>query len=588
MDLQKFFAELKRRNVYKVAVAYIVAGWALSQGIAQVFPVFDVPNWVIRSIVVLIILGLPVALVLAWMFELTPQGIKRTETADVMPAAMQQKKHAWIFVVIIAGAMSLGLFFLGRYSATNKEKQTDNVAGKSIAVLPFANLSRDPDNEYFAAGIQDEIITRLAQVADLKVISCTSTQRFKGSHDLPQVARELGVAHVLEGSIQKSGDQVHVNVQLINALTDAHLWADIYDRKLTDIFAVESEIAKTIADTLQAKLTGAEKKAIAKRPTADPEAYELYQKGRFFWNKRTGADLQTSLQYFDQAIAKDPNYALAYAGLAESYVLLGLYAVGPPEQSVPKARAAAKKALALDDTLAEAHTALGLTLALYDWDFAASAKEFESAIKSNPNYATAHQWFGNSTLLITGDFDRAIAEGKRAVQLDPLSLVIIADLGWDYMMARHYDEAIAEYRKVLTMDSRFSNARWQLGQALQLKGQLQEAIAEYEKTTYESEYPRMLALLSTAYASIGKRDEALKLLAQLDEAATRRYVGAYSYALVHVGLGEKDKAIDDLERAYRERSDPHIVNIKFDPFLDPLRGDPRFEALVQKVFAPKQ
>jgi len=269
-------------------------------------------------------------------------------------------------------------------------------------------------------------------------------------------------------------------------------------------------------------------------------------------------------------------------------VLLGLYAVGPPEESVPKARASAKKALELDSTLAEAHSALGLTLALYDWDFAASAREFESAIQFKPNYATAHHWFGNSTLLILGDFDRAITEGKRAVQLDPLSLVIISDLGGDYLMARRYDEAIAEFKKVLAMDSRFYNARWQLGEALQLNGQLPEAIAEYEKTINEPENPRMLALLSTAYASIGKRDEALKLLAQLDQAATRRVVGAYNYALVHVGLGEKDKAIDDLERAYRERSDPHIVNIKFDPMLDPLRGDPRFEALVTKIFGANE
>jgi len=269
-------------------------------------------------------------------------------------------------------------------------------------------------------------------------------------------------------------------------------------------------------------------------------------------------------------------------------VLLGLYAVGPPGQSVPAAKAAARKALELDGTLAEAHSALGLTLALYDWDFAASAREFESAIEFNPNYATAHQWFGNSVLLITGDFDRAIAEGKRAVQLDPLSLVIIGDLGGDYLMARRYDEAIAEFQKALAMDARFYNARWQLGEALQLKGQLPEAIEEYKKTINEEENPRMLALLANAYASTGQRDEALKLLAQLDQVATRRYVGAYNYALMHVGLGEKDKAIDDLERAYRERSDPHIVNIKFDPMLDPLRGDPRFEALVQKIFGRKQ
>ena len=231
MKIDNFFAELKRRNVYKVAFAYIVAGWALSQGIAQVFPVFDVPNWVIRLLVVLIIIGLPVALVLAWTLEITPEGIKRTETADAMPAATRKKKHAWIYVVVIGAAISIGLFFLGRYSAGNKAASPAGISNKSIAVLPFDNLSRDPDNAYFAEGVQDEILTRLAKVADLKVISRTSTQHFKSTPDnLPQIAKQLGVAHILEGSVQKAGDQVRVNVQLINALTDAHLWADT-DRK---------------------------------------------------------------------------------------------------------------------------------------------------------------------------------------------------------------------------------------------------------------------------------------------------------------------------------------------------------------------
>jgi TolB-like protein/Tfp pilus assembly protein PilF len=585
MNPGNFFAELKRRNVYRVAIAYGVMAWLLIQIATQVFPFFEIPNWAVRLVVLLLIIGFPVALILAWAFELTPEGLKRTEEIDAKRSITRQTGRKLDFLIIAVLLLVIAFLIFQRFSH-NPPPVVSIATEKSIAVLPFENRSEEKTNMYFADGIQDEILARLGKIAALKVISRTSTQHYKSTpENLPAIARQLGVANILEGSVQKSGNDVRVNVELIDAATQAHLWAEMYDRKLTDIFKVESEIAAAIAEALQAKLTGAEKKAIAKRPTANPEAYELYLEGRYFWNKRTGADLQTSLQYFEQAIAKDPNYALAYAGLAESYVLLGLYAVGPPEQSVPKAKAAAKKALELDGTLAEAHTALGLTLALYDWDFAASAKEFESALESNPNYATAHQWFGNSTLLITGDFDRAIAEGKRAVQLDPLSLVIISDLGGDYIMARRYGEAIAEFKRVLTMDSRFYNARWQLGEALQLNGQVPEAIAEYEKTINEPENPRMLALLSTAYASIGKRDEALKLLAQLDQAATRRFVGAYNYALVHVGLGEKDKAIDDLERTYRERSDPHIVNIKFDPMLDPLRGDPRFEALVMKVFS---
>ena len=590
MKIDSFFAELRRRNVYKVAIAYIVGGWALSQGIAQVFPVFDIPNWVIRLIVLLIIIGLPIALVLAWTLEITPEGIKRTETADAMPAATRKKKHAWIYVVVIGAAISIGLFFLGRYSAGNKAASPAGISNKSIAVLPFDNLSRDPDNAYFAEGVQDEILTRLAKVADLKVISRTSTQHFKSTPDnLPQIAKQLGVAHILEGSVQKSGEQVRVNVQLINALTDAHLWGDTYDRKLTDIFAVESEIAKTIAETLQARLTGSEKTLITKTPTVNPEAYELYLKGRFFWNKRTGADLLKSIDYFKQAVEKDQKYALAYAGLADAYVLLPPYGAASPSESFPQAEAAARKALELDDTLAEAHTSLGQVLLFYDLDFAGSTMEFERALSLDPNYATAHHWYGGGgPLLALGQFDRAIKEGKRAVELDPLSLINNADLGWLYFNARRYNEAEAQARKTLEMDSHFYLAHYYLGEVLQLKGQLTEAIAEYKKAAELDDDPFVLGLLAQAYAKLGQRDEALKMLGQLQELATRRYVTSYSFALVHIALGEKDKAIDWLERAYRDRAGPDIALIKVDPFLDPLRGHPRFEALVQKIFGPKK
>src|SRR5881398_1993484 len=286
---------------------------------------------------------------------------------------------------------------------------------KSIAVLPFDNLSRDPDNAYFAEGVQDEILTRLAKVADLKVISRTSTQHFKSTSDnLPQIAKQLGVAHILEGSVQKAADQVRVNVQLINAMTDAHLWAETYDRKLTDIFAVESDIAKTIAETLQAKITGSEKNSIAKAPTANPEAYELYLKGRFFWNKRSGVDLRKAIEFFNQAIAKDPSYALAYAGLADSYLLLPNYGGAPTADVVPPARAAVTKALELDDSLAEAHASLGL-LDTLDLRLERAITHFERAVQLKPNYATAHHWLGLGHLSL-GHFDQAIAEGKRAAE----------------------------------------------------------------------------------------------------------------------------------------------------------------------------
>ena len=597
MKIDNFFSELKRRNVYKVGIAYAVAGWALAQGFAQVFPVFDIPNWVIRLIVLLIIIGLPIALVLAWMFEITPQGIKRTEAADAMPASAKPRKYIWIYVVVIGAAISIGLFFLGRYSAQNTptprpvtqpearpgfQSEAATVPQKSIAVLPFDNLSRDPDNAYFCEGVQDEILTRLAKVADLKVISRTSTQHFKSSPDnLPQIARQLGVAHILEGSVQKAGDAVRVNVQLINAFSDAHLWAETFDRKLTDIFAVESEIAKTIAETLQARLTGSEKSAMSKTPTVNPEAYELYLKGRFFWNKRNGDDLRKAIDYFNQAIAKDPGYALAYVGLADSYLLFPNYAAVSPADSIPPARSAIKKALELDDSLAEAHASAGL-LATVELKLQPAIDELKRAADLKPNYATAHHWLALAWMTV-GQFDPAIAEAKRAVELDPLSLIINADFSWLYLCSRRYDEAEAQARKTLEIDPHFFLAHYYLGEILQFKGHLTDAIAEYQKAFDLTNDPYPLAALGQARARNGQKDEARKILGRLNEEAKSRFVAPYAKALVLNALGEKAHAIDELERAYREGTGAYLFVIKVDPFLDDLRGDPRFEALVQKI-----
>jgi len=581
-----FFAELKRRNVYKVAVAYAVVGWLLIQVATQVFPFFEIPNWAVRLTVLAIVIGFPTALVIAWAFEATPEGIKRTEIADATPTTATHKKHAWIYIVIVGALLSVGLFMLGRYGFRERNSLSNELPAKSIAVLPFDNLSRDPDNAYFAEGVQDEILTRLAKVADLKVISRTSTQKYKSAPDnLRSIAQQLGVANILEGSVQKANDQVRVSVQLINATNDAHLWADIYDRKVTDIFAAESEISKTIADTLQAKLTGSELKAMVKVPTTNSEAYELYLKGRFFWNKRTGADLRKAIGYFDQAVSKDPNYALAYAGLADSYLLLPAFNAASPQDSIPQAKAAAKHALEIDDTLAEAHASSGRILSGYDFAFDQSIKEFERAIQLNPNYAMAHHWISAGPLTALARFDRAIAEGRRAVELDPLSLVNNLDLGWVYFAARRYDEAIAQLRKTIEIDSRSYLAHYNLGEAFQLKGQLADAIAEYRKAVELDDDPVVLALLGQAYARAGQRDEAQKILGRLTEEAKSRYVSAYSFALMFIGLGDKEQAMDALERAFREGAGNDIMSLKVDPMVDDLRGQPRFEALAQKILA---
>src|SRR5437588_11903659 len=397
MNLGNFFAELKRRNVYKVAVAYLVVAWLLLQASSILLPTFEAPPWVMKVFILVIIFGFPVALIFSWAFEITPEGIKLESEIEQSKSIKRRTGRKIVALTIALAVVAAGLFvyqLVRSKSDTSSSPTTATIANKSIAVLPFDNLSRDPDNAYFCEGVQDEILTRLAKVADLKVISRTSTQHFKSTPDnLPQIAKQLGVAHILEGSVQKSNDQVRVNVQLINAVNDAHLWADTYDRKLTDIFAVESEIAKTIAETLQAKITGSEKSSIAKAPTANPEAYELYLKGRFFWNKRSGVDLRKAIDYFNQAIAKDPNYALAYSGLADSYMLLPNYDFGgtPVRESIAPAHAAVVKALALDDSLAEAYASRGL-LDTVELHLERAVTDFARAIELKPNYATGHHW----------------------------------------------------------------------------------------------------------------------------------------------------------------------------------------------------
>ncbi len=583
MNPKNFFAELKRRNVYKVAIAYGVVAWLLMQVASQIFPFFEIPNWAGRLVVLLLVIGFPVAVILAWAFELTPEGIKRTESADELPKK-SARNRAWIYVVIVAGAISVSLFFFGRYTATSKQSGLTESPAKSIAVLPFENLSRDPENAYFAEGMQDEILARLSKIADLKVISRTSTQKYKSAPDnLREIAKQLGVANILEGSVQKAVDQVRVNVQLINALNDTHLWGDIYDRKLTDIFAVESDIAKTIADTLQAKLTGAEKQMIAAQPTSDTTAYELYLKGRLLWSKRGGDNIRQAIAFYEQAIERDPNYALAYAGLAEDYVTLPFYTSTVPREAYQKAKTAALKALQLDDKLAEAHAGLAFVLCTGDLDIAGSISEFQSAIALNSNYATAHQWYGYLPLTASGRFDEAIAEGKRSVELDPLLPIINTNLGTDLIYARRYDEALAQLRKTLEIDPTFYYARYALGMALQLKGDMPGAIIEYMKAQQLSDDLTAPVLLAAAKAQSGDKDAAVRMLAELEELSQHRYVRAYWRALLSLSLGNRDEAIRWLEQSIADYDGPHINFIKVDPLLDPLRGDPRFEALVQKV-----
>jgi serine/threonine-protein kinase len=375
-----------------------------------------------------------------------------------------------------------------------------------------------------------------------------------------------------------------VNVQLVKAETDNHLWADTFDRKLTDVFQIESDIAKAIAEKLQAKLTGSEERALAIKPTTDSEAHQLYLQGRYLWNRRTGQNLKKALSYFQQAVEKDPNFALAYTGIADSCALIPVYGAGAPKDYYPSAKAAAEKALQLDDTLAEAHTSLANVFFRY-LELGKSASEFERSIQLNPNYPTTHQWYGRLTLLALGQFDHALAEAKRAVELDPVSPIGHTDVGTVYLIEKRYVEAVAILRKTLEMEPDFYWAHRQLGTALELNGSPAEAIVEYQRAAALNDDPRVLAFVGHAKASMGNQNEAREILAKLTEIAKTRYISGYSFAVIHLALGEKNQAMEWLERDAREQTGFEINFIRVDPYLDPLRGEPRFEALMAKVLS---
>ena len=592
MNPNNFFAELKRRNVYKVAVAYAVVSWLLIQAASIFFPAFDAPPWVMKIFIIVIIFGFPVALIFSWAFEITPEGIKLESEIEPNKSTARRTGRKIVAVTIALAVVAAGLFVYqlvrSRPTVTPRQSEAATVVpNKSIAVLPFDNLSHDPDNAYFAEGVQDEILTRLAKVADLKVISRTSTQHFKSTpENLPQIAKQLGVTNILEGSVQKANDQVRVNVQLINALTDAHLWADTYDRKLTDIFAVESDIAKTIAESLQAKLTGSEKNAISKKPTENLEAHELYLKGRYFWNRRNTASLRKAGDYFQQAIDLDPNYALAYAGLADVHSILPIYAGTAPKDDVPKALAAARKAVELDRNLAEAYTSLGNAL-VSNAQLKLAEQEFRRALVLNPNYATAHQWLAEC-LFGQGRFPESLVEIERAHELDPLSLIINASYASSLSGVGRYDDAVKQARKALDLDPDLIPGHEILGQIYEDEGKLDEAIAEYRKANEIEPKPSNFAMLAHAYAKTGRVAETRKILDKLTALSARRYVGTYPLAIVHLALGEKEEALRLLEQSLVERDillQGLFGSIKIDKRLDPLRNDPRFQKLVERFDA---
>ena len=457
---------------------------------------------------------------------------------------------------------------------------------RSLAVLPLDNLSGDAAQNYFADGMTDQLITDLAQISALRVISRTSVMVYKGERKpLPQIARELNVDAIVEGTVLRAGDQVRITAQLIDASTDKHLWSQSYEGELRDTLALQDRVARAIAEHIQINVTPREQAALKSVRVVNPEAYESYLKGRYFWNKRTADGLRVALAYFNQAIEEDPNYAQAYSGLADTHALLGdwQYAVMTPKQAYPKAKAAALKAVELDSALGEAHNSLAFVLDGFDWDLDSGGKEFRRAIELNPGYATAHHWYAWHLALL-GRYNEAIAEMRKAESLDPLSLIINADLAELLVLAHSYDESMRQSRKTIEMDPNFAMAHNQLGQVYLQQHVYKEAVAELQKAVHLSAgSPTCIANLARAYALSGQRSEAIKLLSDLKTSSTPGYSHASEIAAIYVSLGDRDEAMTWLEKGYAERFNPGVL---IRPGFDPLRSDPRFQNLVHRVGLP--
>ncbi|HWY07794.1 MAG TPA: tetratricopeptide repeat protein [Candidatus Acidoferrales bacterium] len=454
---------------------------------------------------------------------------------------------------------------------------------RSLAVLPLESLSSDASQDYFADGMTDELISDLGQISALRVISRTSVMGYKRARKpLPQIARELDVDAVVEGTVLRSGDQVRITAQLIEAATDKHLWSQSYEGQLRDTLALQNQVARAIADQIRINLNSQEQAALKSVRVVNPQAYESYLKGRYFWNKRTAEGLKVALAYFNQAIDEDPKYAQSYSGLADTYALLGdwQYAVMTPREALPKAKAAAIKALELDSTLGEAHNSLAFCLDGFDWDFPSAGKEFRRAIELNPGYATAHHWYAWHLSLL-GRYDEAIAEMRKAENLDPLSLIINTDLAELLLLAHSYDESIRQSRKTIEMDPNFALAHNQLGQAYLQKQMGDEAITELQKAVQLSAgSPTCMANLARAYAASGKMSEAAKLLSDLKKRSNPGYSHASEIAVIYATLGDKNQAMTWLEKGYEERFNPGVL---LRPGFDSLRSDPRFQELLRRI-----
>ena len=678
MNPKTFFGELKRRNVYKVAVAYIVAGWALSQGIAQVFPVFDVPNWIVRLIVVLIVIGFPIALIFAWAFEITPEGLKRSEEADAMPSSARPTNRTWIYIVVVGVGISLALFFLGRYTAGTRT--TSSGDRKSIAVLPFASLSQDKNDAYFADGVQDQILTNLAKVSDLKVISHTSVRQYKtgAERNMREIGQQLDVTYIMEGSVRRAGDRLRINAQLIDARTDSHVWAETYDRTAADLFAIQSELAESIVAQLKAKLSPQQKAEIEERPTQDLDAFELYLQAKAITDSYINATdvraaLLQALKSLDEAIQRDPNFVSAYCYAARANDLLFFFDLDSTPDRISLADAAINAALRLRPDSAEAHFAQA------DYLFRC-LRDYERAMEE---LAIARPGLPNSTpfFILSGyinrrrnHFHEAERDFSTAFALDPRNPNAYNLLADTYVLQRRFPEAVHVYENVLAageqtpivrfrraasmlygtgdtgplreiltkypdmefaggqtpfrawmamLDGNYAEAErllaasprqdfqdidfsfyfpksWYQAMIARAKGDSARAMAAFhecreilaQRLIVKPEHARTIAVLAQVDAGLGEKDLAIREAQHaidLMPISKDIYDGALvleGLAQVYAWSGDRDRAIGLVQKLVTMPGYTNYGRLKLHPLWGPLRGDPRFEKIVNSL-APK-
>jgi eukaryotic-like serine/threonine-protein kinase len=484
-----------------------------------------------------------------------------------------------VIVLPVLGALLLAIV-LGGYFFLNRDSQS---AIDTLAVLPFTNINADPSTEYLSEGITESLINSLSQLPAIKVRSRNSVFHYKGQEaDTQKIGRELDVGAVLVGRVEKRGEDMSVSVELIDTKDNSQIWGERYTRKLSDLLSLQQELSRSITDNLRLRLSGAEDKQLVKNYDTNSESYQLYLQGRYYWNKRTAEGLRKGIEYFTNAIEKDKNYAPAYSGLADCYWLLNVYNLGPATESSPKAEEAAKKAIALDEKLAESYASLAAVSYRYNWNWADAEKNFKHSIQFKPDYATAHQWY-SAMLAAMGRFDESNAEGQRARDLEPFSLTINSDVGRHHFYARQFDQAIATHQKSLEMDPNFARGHVELGYVFAQVGRHEEAVSEFQQAlSLDKDSINALVGLGHAYALAGKKEQALEVVGQLKKLAEQRYISPYHFAVIYIPLGEREQALTGLEKAADERFNL-MVFLTVEPLFESLRSEPRFVALTERL-----